>query len=468
MSRAHAVAVGVTAALLVAGAAWWLAATDGGALRDPGAAVASSAPAAVDPARALRPNVLLVTIDTLRADHVSSNGYGRRTTPFLDAVAADGVRFARAYSTSSWTVPGVVSLLSGTAPSAHGVVHGRAEQGKIRGQEVVPDDLPWLAAELRAAGYRTFAVTANTHLAGELGFARGFDRYACVGFAPARRVERALEPMLEAIHGGRGPWLVWLHLFDPHMPYRPREPFLTELWPAPRPRHPDLERLRAPHAPLDEPVEGDRLAYLTALYDAEIRFADAALRRLTRALGADDALVVVTSDHGEELMEHGGLGHGQSLHPEVIAVPLVIRRPDRRGAGSVIAEPVSLVDVLPTVLAELGLPVPSGVSGQELFGEPRDRPIVAELSRGGPLRALIEGDLQLVDKPGEGARLFALRDDPAPAAELTDERPGDVERMRARLDRYLAGVARTDAPRVRELSPEEVAQLRALGYVGGD
>ena len=151
---------------------------------------AADTPAA---AAAGAPDIILITVDTLRADHVGATGYPRRTTPFIDSLAAAGTRFANAYSTSSWTAPAMVSIFTARYPSTHGVVHGLVAEGRVEHQEVIPSSLPTLTEGLKAAGYETFGISANRHLAHELGFGRGFDHYECVGFETADRV-----------HGGDG------------------------------------------------------------------------------------------------------------------------------------------------------------------------------------------------------------------------------------------------------------------------
>jgi len=167
-----------------------------------------------------RPNVILITIDTLRADRLSCYGYTRETTPFLDQLARDGIRFSRAYSNASWTAPAVVSLLTGLLPTTHGVEHGTIEnRTDVVNQEVVPVEARMWAEVLQRAGYRSFGITANGHLDPRFGFDRGFERYRCIGFADAEGVKQVLASWRREIVESH-PYFLWVHLFDPHAPYR--------------------------------------------------------------------------------------------------------------------------------------------------------------------------------------------------------------------------------------------------------
>ncbi len=171
-----------------------------------------------------RPNILLISIDTLRADHMSSDGYGRPTSPFVDSLAKEGVRFERAYATSSWTTPSVVSMLSSTYQNRHGM--GARLLGVPKQWSRIPEELPNLAESLKRDGYRTFGLAANTNLSADRGFDRGFDRFECLGMADLDVVDRAITPWLDEIGRGKGPWFLWLHMLDPHGPYKAREPWI--------------------------------------------------------------------------------------------------------------------------------------------------------------------------------------------------------------------------------------------------
>src|SRR3972149_5027228 len=172
------------------------------------------------------PSLLLITVDTLRADRLPFYGYKRNTAPFLGKLAGEGIVFTNAYSASSWTVPAVTSLMTGVYPSSHGITRGSIKKAHVYRQERIPRKLTNLPEQLRALGYRTYAVTANTHLMKDLGFGRGFDRYACVGVCAAAKVNRTFLDWKKEIESQNSPVFIWLHYFDPHIPYIGRQPWL--------------------------------------------------------------------------------------------------------------------------------------------------------------------------------------------------------------------------------------------------
>jgi arylsulfatase A-like enzyme len=305
--------------------------------------------------------VVLITIATLRAD------FGRRggihtETPFLDRLGAAGVTFTAAYAASSWTVPSMASLFTSLPPSAHRV-SGIWDTDRHRLQQhVLPASLTTLAERFQQGGYVTIGMPANLHLSHELGFAQGFDYYAGrAGFVDAPRLNNKVRLAFMRAFGRhwadtwkRRPAFVWVHYFDPHFPYFAREPWISRY----APTYARDRRTAAPpktwaelvrhYAPADPAVT----AQLLPLYASEISFLDDALAQLSDRLGleTDDVLLIVTADHGEEFGEHGGLGHGHGLHEELLRVPLLIRWPAGIPGGRRIDEPVTLLDVYPTLL----------------------------------------------------------------------------------------------------------------------
>lgn len=417
-----------------------------------------------------RPNVLLVTIDTLRADHLSLYGYERPTTPFLEALAVDAVRFDRAYSTSSWTAPAMVSLFSGVHPDAHRVVHGTAQPDGVTLQEVIPEAAVLWTEVLSDAGYRSFAVTTNFHLASELGFGQGFERFWNGGWdASAEQVNQRVASWLGEIREAR-PYFLWVHYLDPHLPYTPREPWISAYDPGyasrgPRVAPDALDReLRALQIRRDSP----ELAYLTAAYDAEINYTDAALRELFAWLQPSPRdLVVIASDHGEELLDHGRFGHKLTLFEESTRIPLLMLLPGRAAAGRVVSAPVSLVDVLPTVLDYLGLPAPAGIQGRSLrtlidTRQTLDRDAHSSLAN---QRAIRRGRWKLI-RSGARSRLFDLDRDPREHHDVAAEQPEVVRELDAAVMEFAQRAGRRPwKVRFRATSEDEAEQLRALGYL---
>jgi arylsulfatase A-like enzyme len=440
----------------------------------PGDEVAIEEPAAHRP-----PNILILSVDTLRSDHLPFYRYHRDTAPNLTRLAAGATVFDRAYSTSSWTVPAVASMLTGVYPAAHGAAHGIIQDGAAVQQERLPDDLPHLAAVLQRAGYRTYAAVANAHVARSHGFARGFDEFSCLGFADAPAVNRTVQRWSTEIRAAQGPVLLWVHYFDPHQPTLAREPWLSEFLP-------DLsdENRRAVEALTrrDEIwsmiVSGGRagLDAGLALYDAEIAYADDHIGGLFRMIPElDDYLIVVLSDHGEEFLDHGDLGHGFNLYEETARIPLFVRPPGG-GTQHRSSDLVSLVDILPSLAAVAGADLPSIGHGRPVFdgggavpvvGE---RDLVAELSRfrGYEFTALLGPRWKLiVPSDGRAPELYDLADDPGEHRNLVDSGlAAHAAVLRDRLEAQLAGFA---ADRVEvatgTVDPEALDQLEALGYV---
>jgi arylsulfatase A-like enzyme len=329
-----------------------------------------------------RPNVVLYVVDTLRADALGCYGNTAVRTPSFDRVAREGTLFRRAYATSSWTRATIGSLLTGQHPIAHGAVD--------RGSALRPD-LPTLAEEMRAAGYRTAAIIANPNVGKVFGFARGFDDFielfAEVGgrraIQPAELIadaSRVIDTALAWIeqHGSK-PFFLFLLAIDPHTPYTPPAPF---------------DRLYDPdyngsidgslYSLLGLGVYGKlpperEIRHLRALYDGEVAYNDLHFGRLLDVLDRpalrQHTLTLVTSDHGEEFYEHGGRDHGHTLYEELIRVPLLVRWP-----GRVVAQihdlPVQLIDLYPTVLQLIGRTQASS-AGHDLGGILRGQPAPA-------------------------------------------------------------------------------------------
>lgn len=423
-----------------------------------------------------RPDLLLVTVDTLRADHLPTYGYGRDTAPFFAEWAAGGVVFDRAYSTSSWTVPAVTSFTTGVYPPSHGAIHGlHADQG-VAVQERIPDGMVTLAQVLRKAGYRTVGVTANGHLRPRYGFDAGFDRYECLGFsATAEHVNAKLREWGAFVEESDAPVFVWLHYIDPHWAYIRRDPWFTDY--APDARREDLMIFpviaetwpELPSEVSERPLEFLRLA--TALYDSEINYWDQHFRALMSEFPRlSRAAAIFTSDHGEEFMDHGDVHHGMNLHAATVRVPLVVWPPGPVEARRVECA-VSLVDVPRTLVAWAGGTVPDHWQGVDLMSDCNgDRPILSFLDRVAADRrfeAVTIGSWRLVTEIGVGSpKLYDTVADVSERRNLATAQVATVERLRARLDAAKRGLP--PAPEGDWTVPvegRELEQLEALGYV---
>jgi arylsulfatase A-like enzyme len=440
--------------------------------------VAAFADPRIVPARSARPgpNLLLVSLDTLRADRVGHrDGERPGLTPCLDAFAVTATVFEDVWAQASYTLPSHMSLFSGQYASTHGVQRrgDRLDRGRTR----------LLAELMRAGGYTTAAFTGGGYVHPELGFARGFDRYGIVdplynlesplfhGLVerlPSLSMGLALEQDLRAVEGWLGrhrdePFFLFVHTYATHG-YDPPRRFLAELELPTRTLGEDDEANAAVHA--TEASSDEVGARLTELYDATVRQADEAVGRLLDALDrlglADDTVVVITSDHGEELGEHGRIGHGRTLYEEVLQVPLLVRVPGWQPAR--VETPVMLIDVLPTLLDELGLPSPEGLASAGLFEADADRPLFSEVDDEVQLAAMRLGGAKLVASPAEetGQR-FELSSDPGEQSpqSATDQQLRQLLGFRAQL-RVEADQAATRRP----ISDELRTALEELGYTG--
>lgn len=402
-----------------------------------------------DEAPARPPNVLVYLVDTTRADHLSAYGYERETTPRLEEFAREAVLFERAWSPSSWTRAATASLLTGLDPTHHGA-RSRSHRISL--------EAPLLAESLSDAGYACAAIVTNPHVVETWGFARGFEVFEDLGAlaptwqdADARRVTDRVEEVLDDFAADPRPFFLYVHTIDPHGPNTPPEPYdrlFTD-----DPRTPPLPGALTPETP---PAE---LENMRAMYDGEIRFADEHFGRLLDGLRArelwDDTLVVFTSDHGEEHLEHGRGGHGQQLFEVVVRVPLVIRFPGGHGAGTRVTARASLLDVVPTVLSVVGLEPPAPLDGVDLLaavaGAPADdweaRPFFLDLElvrHDGELHraeGVIRGRWKYVaeEEPSRRRFLFDLAADPGETTNLHDERPDVAGELRTLLAAYRGG-----------------------------
>jgi arylsulfatase A-like enzyme len=427
------------------------------------ATLPACAPAPDSPGR--QPNVLLITIDTLRADHVGCYGYDRETTPNLDALADSSVRYANVLSTSSWTLPAHASLFTGLYPAEHGVQIPRA---------ALPPSAPTLQGLLGERGYETFAATSHVYLGDRWGFDRDWKFFdGSMGPHSAHRpvanaiVSGALR-WLEQLKEPERPFFIWLHIFDPHWDYSPPPPFDTIFDPGytgrMTGRYNSLKPFIRALAEGPQPELSPRdLEHLLALYDGEIRYVDHELGPLFEALREremfDSTLIAVTSDHGEEFMEHGSLeGHQWTLHDEVVRVPLMIKYPDDRDAGRVVDDPVSIVGLPGVILDALGL-----VHDWRSFSQPS--PLLLDLIAHEELQVgIVEDRFKLLRFTDGREVLFADR---AELEDASEAHPDVAARLSRRLDELLPSLERLpDAGLERlPLDSKEREQLKSLGYV---
>lgn len=419
------------------------------------------------------PSIVLVSIDTLRADHTSLYGYERETTPFLEELARESVVFERAHAPAPWTLPSHMTMLTGLHPRLHGVTQR---------DRALSRDIPLLAERLAERGYETVGLYFSSWVHERFGFGRGFEVFR--EHANADEASEHLREVLAARDPDR-PLFLFVHVFDVHSVWNERPPRFP-VWTYEPP--PPFDGLWAPDdageqvdagydhwdgtgSPTIAPEARDALV---ALYDGGVRYVDDRLGDWVGQLRddevLDESLLMVTSDHGESLGQRAGevRGHG-GFFQEGLHVPLVVRFPGGARGGERSAAPVALVDLVPTALEAAGLPADPRLPGYSLWRDPpADRVLLAETRR---VRALIQWPTKLYDRSGS-ALVVDLDEDPTEWSAQPVSGEG-LDALRERLERALANETAGRALLTAEPLPaaedaEHLEALEALGYVGGD
>ncbi len=394
-------------------------------------------------------NVLLVTLDTARADRLGCYGYKAIATPTLDRLAAEGVLFSRATAVTPITAPSHASILTGLYPRRHGV--------RSNGFYQLDDEHVTLAEVLHASGYQTGAILAAFVLDSRFGMDQGFEYYDDeLGSAdtadPLLYAERQAAQVTDAAlawldQRSQKPFLLWAHYFDPHAAYTPPSPY--------------------------------REHYASNPYDGEIAYVDAELGRLLAGLERlgcrDNTIVVVIGDHGESLHQHDEATHGYLLYEETMRVPFILQCGDRLGGGSERSERVSQVDLVPTVLALLGIDAPAGIDGVDLARPNSEaRVCYGETYHGkmeygwAALFSIYDDDLKYVHGPHP--ELYDLERDPQELTSLYEQQPDRAAELHERLAAWFdteLGSGAVPSPS-KQLSETEMARLASLGYVFSD
>ncbi len=417
----------------------WLAWTTGGGDGFGSAGVAGAS----------RFNVLLITLDTTRADRLGCYGYAAARTPTIDALAASGVRFEQAFCHAPLTLPSHASILTGLCPPATGV--------RINGGAALGRGVPTLAEAFKRHGYRTGAFIGAAVLDSAFGLGRGFDLYDDDIYADAgaddagtdRRANRVCDSALDWLgDGSEKAFFAWVHFFDPHTPYDPPPGF--------------------------EPPSGDR-------YDGEIAFVDSQVHRLLdwleQAGEREKTMIVVVGDHGESFEEHGESEHGFFVYDTTMRVPAIVSFPARLSTPQTVSQPARLVDLFPTIVDLLGWDVPADLHGRSLAracrtGHAPVLPVYGEteyprLAFGwASLRSLADDRWKYIDAPDP--ELYDRQDDPRELKNLIKDQPDVAARMRRDLLELVADMKSSAyAAQQMELSGDLVERLATLGYVAG-
>ena len=430
----------------------------------------------------VQPNILFITLDTVRADHLSAYGYERQTSPTLDRLAAEGTRFARAYSHIDLTNPSHLTMLSGLYPRSHGILDNVS---------VVPLELRTVSERLQEAGYHTVGIVSAYHLGPGWNMDQGFADY----YPPTelRRpavttTDLALEWLIE--HPQAEPFFMWVHYFDPHAPYLPPAPYDALYDPAQDPVQIPMSQVSLPadwgERYGDWPAAAD-VATVVAQYDGAIAYNDAQLARLLAYLEetglADRTVIIVTADHGEGLGEHGVAFDHYGLHEEVVHIPLIVRVPGHLPSG-VVQEPIGHINLTPTFLDLAGLPVPKELPGTSLvpvlegrrwngseeivMQQQEDMAAAVRTVDWGlilhlqdqdywPLYPLHAGDLELYNQQADPGQEQNLWPNPPPAAQQAQQA---LARLLVRWEERTPAASGINST----LDEESLEMLRRIGY----
>ncbi|MCE9592628.1 MAG: sulfatase [Planctomycetes bacterium] len=350
-----------------------------------------------------RPNVLLVCVDTLRADRLGAYGYRvHPTSPAIDELAARSLVFENARAAACWTKPSVPSFFTGTYPLQHGVYEGSARALAGTVSDVLPDDAVTLAERFADAGYTTVAFVQNAQLRKGLGFEQGFgDRYVD-GAGDAREIRWRLVDWLDERGDDDAPFFAYLHLLDAHWPYDIPDEYArkfsagTSIEPF---RGEDSRALRDALNDGSRKLDAAEAAGLVALYDGAVRSIDDQLAKLFAALErrglADNTIVCLVADHGEEFLEHGRVGHGHGLWDGLLHVPFILHVPGARARR--VSTPVALIDLVPTLCAAADVPCRGAVEGRNRLVDETVAPLFAEHKEPGAyVQSYVEGSKKLV------------------------------------------------------------------------
>ena len=426
-----------------------------------------------------RPPIIIIDIDTLRADHLGCYGYHRPTSPEIDAFSEQATLFQWAFAQAPNTPPSQASILTGLYPTTH---------GRIGNNQLISDEVITLAEVLRDSGYETAAFVDGGLMSGRYGYDQGFDVYDDEAGHLEKIGPKAvgwLQAKLEQPPRAARPFLLLVHTYDVHSPYEVTPApygswFASEVTEPPEAYRADMSgvmaevwnaRNGADPLRLDEV----QMAWAVAMYDGGIRHVDQWFGQLMDLLDETgvlrQAIVVVISDHGDEFQEHGSLFHDR-LYATVARIPLIIRFPDGRWRG-VVSPVVESIDLMPTLLDAVGADVPDPVQGRSLLPLVRGEGLAPRTAfsespfYGRRIAASGEDDRLLWTLKDGSGELYRYRDDPLEQLDIAGEDPEETIRLRAEIDRWRALVNARRYPRadVPELDEEAQEQLRALGYV---
>jgi arylsulfatase A-like enzyme len=419
-------------------------------------------------------NIVLITIDTVRADHLSCYGYRRRTSPNLDKLAAESVLYSDAISTSSWTLPSHASLFTGKFTSSHGArydpqgplyltdaISGPKAWRNFRARSLGKDEVT-LAQILKQAGYETGALVGGPWLKRIFHLNKGFNYYddeqiSTLNGRLARHITDRAAKWINEIKEKY--FFLFLNYFDPHHPYLPPKNFAGVFLP-------EIITKRASKKTTIETT--------IARYDAEILYMDYHIGKFLEQLKAyglyDNTMIVVVSDHGEMFGKHGKVGHGDYLYQELIHVPLFVKYPFSEVSPKQTNVPIQINDIFAVILNRLGIEIPQDT--QASMPPQIEHPVLAEvfplepLSKDGHWRAIFDEDYKFIWNSKKNHQLFNLKNDPHENDNLVSLKPNRVKKMLTELNKYLGRLPKPGPPdNVERLDEQTKEALKSLGYV---
>ncbi len=429
-------------------------------------------PRIISPRTVTEPNIVLISIDTLRRDHLSTYGYTKKTSPFLDSLAAESAVFENAIAQAPYTVTSHITMMTSLWPSVHQILtHDYQDRLSPK----------WLTLPqiLKASGYLTGGFTGGGQVSAVYGFDRGMDVYDCEG----GRSEKIFPKAIEWIAKAQGnPFFLFLHTYDVHMPYEPPPPYDSLFDPE---YNGTVWRWTEECVKIIDPKLFNRIL---DLYDGEICYVDAQIQRVVQFLREqglfENTMLIITSDHGEEFMEHGTMAcHAHTLYNELLFIPLIIKFPDGQWAGRTIPNQVALNDLMPTVLDYLDIPFPPHSQGQSLLdlflekaGSDVQRPIFSEqiVLKDDPrvevsVQTLSEKYYQRLGLPAE---YFDLKNDPGERHDLLESQKKKASVFRQYIREYVTSNRKlaklgleTNGSRSQKMDKATLDRLKALGYI---
>ena len=461
-------------------------------------------------------NIILVVMDTTRRDHLSCYGYARKTTPNLDALVTESLLFTNAYAPSPWTLPSHASIMTGLYPSTHGA-HYNVNASSKPAVNLLRQDFVTLAEMLSPYGYRTAGVVGATFCHRYFGIAQGFDYYnddfrtvhhdlqhydifhitskifslsnyfIRHGYHGIRRASELNEIVFSWLEKNyRYPFFLFINYFDPHWPYAPPSPY-DLLFKGKNERliidnHGSDWNLFAKVINNHHTLTDEEKCHLLSQYDGEIAYLDYHLGKLVERLKSlnvyDESMIIITADHGESFGEHNLMDHGRALYEELLHIPLIIKYPLSQNISGTCSSPVSLIDIMPSVLSTLDISLPSAMQGKVITGVPADRTVFAEHYRDKlwiekfgerfdrDLIAVYSGDFKYIWASNGKHELYNVSEDSQESHNLIHELPAIVatmdEEIQKRLPLFKASGKVNDVPEVDTAIKEK---LKALGYI---